>query len=88
MGSDYEIKAHPEFLDDIEKLDKELLGQIYKTIEKLKKDPLRYKHLRGTNFYRIRLGKYRMIYSVYEKEVRLLIFGKRDKIYREMKNRI
>jgi len=51
LGSDYKIKAHPEFLDDIEKLDKELSGQIYKAIEKLKKDPLRYKHLRGTNFY-------------------------------------
>ena len=87
MTADYEIKAHPKFLEDIERLDKESLYQIYRAIERLKKDPLRFKHLRGTDFYRIRLGKYRLIYSVHEKEVRLLIFGKRNRVYREMKKR-
>ncbi|MDI6655421.1 MAG: type II toxin-antitoxin system RelE/ParE family toxin [Candidatus Hydrothermarchaeota archaeon] len=88
MSNGYIVKAHPKFLDDLKNLDKDILKRVYGAIEKLKENPLRFKRLRGTKFYRLRIGKYRLIYSVSGGEVRLLIFGRRSEVYGEMKKRI
>ena len=55
---------------------------------KLGKNPwlTRYKKLKGYPFYRIRVGDYRIIYSVDDesKRVYVLIIGKREGVYDEL----
>ena len=47
---------------------------------------IKYKKLRGYPFYRIRVGDYRVIYSVDEnsKTVYVVRIGKRDEVYRNI----
>jgi mRNA-degrading endonuclease RelE of RelBE toxin-antitoxin system len=47
MSHDYTIKFHDEFFDDLEKLNKKELETVRKQIKKIKKNPLRFKRLRG-----------------------------------------
>lgn len=50
---EWQIKLHPDFLRDLDKLDKKHLEIFYKKKEKIKQNPLRLKHLSGgENCYR------------------------------------
>ena len=84
----YRILWHDDVLKDLKKVDR---GQAKIIIEKVDKYLVNnpYKlgklltgHLRG--FYRYRIGKYRIIYTIEEAELIILVLrvGKRDKIYK------
>jgi len=47
MPNDFIVKYHPEFFDDLDKLDKRDLEAVHKQIGKIKKNPLRFKGLKG-----------------------------------------
>lgn len=80
--SEFEVKFHPEFFDDLKRLDKRDLKAIYKQVEKIKKNPKRFKRLIGReNVFRVRVGKLRLVYYVERKTIWFLVVEKRDKVY-------
>jgi len=82
MPNDFIVKYHPEFFDDLDKLDKRDLEAVHKQIEKIKKNPLRFKRLRGReNCYSVRTGDLRIIYYVARNIIWFLVCDKRKTVY-------
>ena len=82
MPNDFILKYHHEFFDDLDKLGKRDLEAIHKQIEKIKKNPLRFKRLKGReNCYSVRTGNLRIIYYVVSNVIWFLIAEKRDIVY-------
>jgi addiction module RelE/StbE family toxin len=82
MPNDYEIKFHPDFFKDLDKLDKKDVKIVEKQIEKVKQNPRRFKSLHGiTNCYRIRIGNLRIVYYVKNRVIWFLTVEKRDTVY-------
>ena len=44
------------------------------------------KKLRGSEYFRIRVGDYRIVYSIYEKDIKILIvrIGHRKEVYKKL----
>ena len=75
-------KAEKEFA----KLSRNAQKQIFKSLQKLEKEPgLHLKTLHGPfkGFYKLRIGKYRLICKKEKQNLLILILkiGKRDKVY-------
>lgn len=85
----YGILWHENALKDLKKIDKDQARPIIEKVEQyLIKDPYRLGkpltgHLKG--FFRYRTGKYRVIYTIKEKELIILVLkiGKRDRVYKK-----
>jgi mRNA interferase RelE/StbE len=75
-------KAEKEYL----RLPQAVKNRFQEIILSLEKDPRPFgsKKLRETDYYRIRSGDYRIVYSVDEKsrEIKILSMGHRKEIYR------
>jgi mRNA interferase RelE/StbE len=82
----FEIKFKNSILKDIEYFPKETLSRIKTEIETLKNDSLREKLLKGQfkGFRRVRIGDYRIVYCIFEKEKFVLItrIAHRKEIYK------
>lgn len=85
----YEVRfsnSSKKYLTNIK--NKEIKERILKSISSLKLNPFpkgNFKHLENrVKEFRIRVGKYRIIYSVYNKELLILIIDidKRSRIYK------
>ena len=87
MKSDWKVIWDKKAVEDLLKIDKEDAELILNKVENyLSRDPISLgKPLKGRLriFYRYRVGKYRVIYSVERKEVTIIVIrvGKRDKVY-------
>lgn len=82
MLDEFEFKFHPEFFDDLDKLDKRDLEAVNKQIEKIKQNPLRFKRLKGReNCFSVRSGDLRIVYYVQDKVVWFLIAERRKSVY-------
>lgn len=80
---EFEIKFHPDFFKDLDKLDKKDVEIVDKQIKKIKEDPARFKHLRGRqNCYRVRMGHLRTVYYLEGKTIWFLTVEKRDTVYK------
>ncbi len=83
------IKYHPKVKEDIKKLDKETKEKIKKSIEgKLTKAPEIFgERLKGTlkEFWKLRVGNYRVIFIVEEDTVFVLGIWHRKKAYGKLK---
>jgi mRNA interferase RelE/StbE len=80
----FEILLHPLAAKFLEKADSETSNQIRKKLKELKEHPeQRGKHLRYTQFWSLRIGDYRAIYEIKnkEKKVIVLFIGHRDDVY-------
>jgi len=67
----------------LSKLDKSTMRRIIKAIGKLKKAPEKFgKHLLYRPFWSLRVGKYRVIYSIERSQVKIVAIGLRDSIYK------
>jgi mRNA interferase RelE/StbE len=80
----FKIFLHPLAVRSLEKIDKEMQGQIKKKLKELVNFPeQRGKHLKYTQFWSLRIGDYRVIYEVKnkEKKVVILFIGYRDDVY-------
>ena len=66
----------------------QLLKKIAKVIEGLVKDPMPggAKKLVGYEFYRVRVGNYRIVYRYDEEFLYVTIIDKRGQVYNQLKN--
>ncbi len=80
----YEIALSETAAKEIEKLPKDLQDRIIAVLERININPYHnVKKLVGSEAYRIRVGKYRIILDINEKlkRIEVLRVGKRDSIY-------
>jgi len=82
----YEIIFTRQAVKFVQSLDKGYRNKIREIIEKFKVNPFSwpYKKIRGeTNLFRIRVGKYRILYEINRLEGKIIILkiDKRSKIY-------
>lgn len=88
----YEIIYHPKVVkDDIPKLNRKTKDRIKKSIEsKLLEHPELYSNqLRNTlsNYRKLRVGDYRVIFKIIQKNIKILIIGHRKDVYKLVVNR-
>ncbi len=88
----YKIIYHTKVVkDDISKLDQKTKDRIKKSIEsKLLEHPELYSnHLKNTlsNYRKLRVGDYRVIFKIVQKKIKILIIGHRKDIYKLVLNR-
>ena len=88
----YRIIYHPKVVkEDISKLDQKTKNRIKKSIEsKLLEHPELYSNqLRNTlsDYRKLRVGDYRVIFKIMKKEIRILIIGHRKDVYKIVSNR-
>ena len=88
--TNWEIKEHPDFFKDLDKLSKKDLEIYYNKKNKIKENPLRQKHLAGgENCYREPITKnIRLVYSIKKNIVWLLTINKHDVAYEEYRKRL
>lgn len=85
----FTIEFHPDALNQLKKIPKNIRKKIFKKIQDLSQNP--YPHnalkLKGTpNFYRIRHSDWRVIYTVQHSRLKVLIVkvGNRKEIYQAL----
>jgi len=87
----YQISYHPDVQKDLADLPKNIKDRIQRAIEqRLMKDPVKYgnplrKSLRG--YRKLRVGDYRVIYKLEEKNIFVFKVGHRKEIYTKDLNR-
>ena len=87
---DWEIKEHPDFFKNLDKLSTKDLKIFYKKKKKIKENPLRQKHLSGgLNCYREPITRnIRLVYFIEGKTIWLLAIGQHNKSYEEFKKKV
>lgn len=82
----YEVLFKESVWKDLRKVPKNNLKKILSRIEKLKDNPrpIGCEKLTGLELYRVRQGKYRIVYSIQENEltVWVITIGNRSSVYR------
>jgi mRNA interferase RelE/StbE len=75
----YEKRA----LLELRKLDKLLAKRIIKKLKELENDPFSkdIKRLKGQSSFRLRIGDYRVLFELLEKEIKILKIAHRKNIY-------
>ncbi len=80
----FEILLHPLAARFLKKIDPAFARQIKKKILELKRFPHeRGKHMKYTNFWSLRIGDYRAIYEINEKDKKIVVLfiGHRSDVY-------
>ncbi len=80
----YKVFFHPRARESLNKLEPSIQERIKKKLQQLKKFPEEVgRHLKYSNFWRVRVGDYRVIYEIKdnEKKVIVLFIGHRKKVY-------
>ncbi|MBI2139041.1 hypothetical protein HYU13_05610 [Candidatus Woesearchaeota archaeon] len=80
----WEIKEHPGFFKDLDKLGKQELEIFFRKKNKIKENPLRLKHLSGgEHCYREPItSNIRLIYFLQGQTIWLLTIGRHDDAYK------
>ena len=82
----FEILFKESVWQDLRKIPKNQIKKILSRIEKLKDDPcpIGCEKLTGQELYRVRQGKYRIVYSIQDNELTVWIIkvGHRSSVYR------
>jgi mRNA interferase RelE/StbE len=82
----FEILFKESVWKDLRKISKNQIKKILSRIEKLKDDPrpIGCEKLTGQELYRVRQGKYRIVYSIQDNELTVWIIkvGHRSSLYR------
>ena len=83
----YTVKIRPSALKSIEKIEKRLAEKIIERIDLLAENPRHHGSLKLSgeeNAYRTRVGKYRIIYEIYDTEVlvSMIAVDHRKDVYR------
>lgn len=79
----YSILLHPQANIFLDNLDQGMRKGMRKKLEELQKYPERGNHLRYSVFWSLRVGDYRIIYEIDEKEQKVIILfiGHRKDVY-------
>jgi len=82
--TEWEIKEHPDFFKDLDKLGRKELQNFYDKKKKIKENPLRLKHLHGgPNCYREPItDNIRLIYYIEKNTIWLLTIGPHKKAFK------
>jgi len=82
----YTIFFDKNFKRDLAKLDKPVRDRILKKVFQLEQFPELGKHLIGVDLWSLRIGKYRVIYSIREEKLQVLVLtvGHRGEIYEKL----
>jgi mRNA interferase RelE/StbE len=81
----FEIIWSKSALKDLKKVDRLVAKRIYDAVGKLKEDPYHnIKKLTNSDYFRLRLGDYRIILDINENQLRILVVkvGHRKMIYK------
>ncbi len=83
----YALLFDKEFKKDISKLDKITRDRILRKVFELEKIPELGKHLIGIDIWSLRIGKYRVLYKIKEKELQILVLTveHRKKVYNKLR---
>ncbi|MBM3231951.1 type II toxin-antitoxin system RelE/ParE family toxin [Candidatus Pacearchaeota archaeon] len=79
----YKISYEKRALLELRKMDKLLAIRIIKKIKELEDDPFSkdIKRLKGQTSFRLRIGDYRVLFELFEEEIKILKIGHRKNIY-------
>ena len=79
----YNIEWKEHALQNLEKLENSIAKRIIKKVEELSKNPFSkdIKKLKGGNDFRLRVGDYRVIFSIEQNTIQILKVGHRKNIY-------
>ena len=81
----YSIKFNPKAEKQLAKLDKQVQNRILTALDRIKIRPFSYdiKRLQGTQYYRLRVGEYRIILDIKQNQLIIIIaeVGHRKNIY-------
>ena len=88
--TNWEVREHPDFFRDLDKLSAKDLEIFYNKKNKIKQNPLRQKHLSGgENCYREPItDNIRLIYFIERNIIWLLTIGKHKEAYKEYLKRL
>lgn len=79
----FQIEWKEKAIENLEKLEPALSQRIFKKVEELSSDPFSkdIKRLKGSDYFRLRVGDYRIIFSVERNLIIILKVGHRKNIY-------
>ena len=80
----YSVEWHPKVRKFLKKLPKDISARIVLKVKEVKEDPFRYlEHYEGKDYYKLRVGDYRLLIDVdFNNEVLLVqIIDHRGRIY-------
>ena len=79
----YSILLHPKAHDFFNTTDKDLKHRLKQKIKELCINPRKGKKLKHSDFYRFRIGEYRVIYELndHKKQIIILYIGHRKHVY-------
>ncbi len=80
----YTIEWKENALRELEKLESSLARRIIKKVDELSENPFSkdIKRLKGCNDFRLRIGDYRIIFSIEQNIIQILKVGHRKNIYK------
>lgn len=79
----YSVIWDPKALDQLNKLEKSIAIRIAKKVDELKQIPFNQdiKKLKCSSDFRLRVGDYRIIFSIEGREINIFKIGHRQQIY-------
>jgi len=79
----YNIEWKEHALHNLEKLESPISKRIFKKVEELSENPFSkdIKKLKGSHDFRLRVGDYRVIFSIEQDKIQILKVGHRKNIY-------
>ena len=80
----FEIVWSDSATQQLKKLDRSVAKRIFDAVSKLQQNPTRWvRRIVNSQYYRLRVGDYRIIVDIYENELRVLVvkIGHRKNIY-------
>ncbi|PIN99936.1 type II toxin-antitoxin system RelE/ParE family toxin [archaeon CG10_big_fil_rev_8_21_14_0_10_43_11] len=82
----FEIVWSDNAANNLRKLPRNISKRVYKKVDELKENPYsNAKKLAGTSFYRVRVGDYRVIFTIIKDKLAILILNvkHRKKVYKK-----
>jgi mRNA interferase RelE/StbE len=79
----YAILIYPKANQFLESVEKNLQEHLKEKLKELRSNPNKGKKLKHTDFYRLQIGEYRVIYelNLYKEQVIVLYIGHRKNVY-------
>ncbi len=85
----YAVFLHPNAAKELAKLETQIRARVTERARQLREHPDQIgKRLSQSDFWSLRVGDYRLIYQIYQKEKRVVILfvGHRSKVYDDFAN--
>ena len=83
----YSVEWHPKVRKFLHKLPKDISERIVLKVKELQEDPFRYlEHYEGKNYYKLRVGDYRMLIDIdfNNKVLFIRVIDHRSRIYERL----